>query len=54
MKRCINIIKNIKILPSFKLEGKEEEEKKYKSDLEKPKRIKREKKDTSIKYFIPL
>ena len=53
MKRSINIIKNIKVLPSFKLEGKEEE-KKYKSDLEKPKRIKREKKDTSIKYFIPL
>jgi hypothetical protein len=53
MKRSINIIKNIKVLPSFKLEGKEEEEK-YKSDLEKPKRIKEKPKDNSIKYFILL
>jgi hypothetical protein len=53
MKRNINIIKNIKIIPSFKLEGKEDEVK-YKSDIEKPKRIKEKTKDNSIKYFIHL
>jgi len=53
MKRSINIIKNIKVLPSFKIEGKEEE-RKYKSEIEKPKRIKKDSNENKIKFFINL
>jgi len=53
MKRNINTIKAI---PSFKFKGveKEDREKKYKSDLEKPKRFKKETNKDELKYFIHL
>jgi hypothetical protein len=53
MKRNINTIKAI---PSFKLKGveKDDKEKKYKSDLEKPRKQKKEVNKDEIKYFIHL
>jgi len=63
MKRSINIMKNIKIIPSFKLQTNKDtngsggalgEEKPIKSDLEKPKRFKKETNKDELKYFIHL
>lgn len=52
MKRNINTIKAI---PAFKLKGVEkEEEKKIKSEIEKPKKIKKHNSKEQIKYFIEL
>jgi hypothetical protein len=52
MKRNINTIKAI---PAFKLKGVEkDDEKKYKSDLEKPRKQKKEVNKNEIKYFIHL
>jgi hypothetical protein len=55
MKRSINIMKNIKIIPSFKLQSnKKDEEKPIKSDLEKPRKVKKETNKDELKYFIHL
>ena len=52
MKRNINTIKAI---PAFKLKGVEkDEEKKYKSEIEKPRKQKKEVNKDEIKYFIHL
>jgi hypothetical protein len=49
------ILHNIKVIPSFELKTKaDDKEKKYKSDLEKPKKIKKDNSKDQIKYFIPL
>jgi len=46
--------RNINIQPAFKLKGVEKDnEKKYKSDLEKKKKIKKETNKDELKYFIP-
>jgi hypothetical protein len=56
-------MKNIKIIPSFKLQTNKDtngsggalgEEKPIKSDLEKPKRFKKETNKDELKYFIHL
>ena len=39
MKKIINIVKKVKVLPAFKTHSKEEE-KPFQSDLEKPKKSK--------------
>jgi len=55
MRRSINIMKNIKVIPSFKLQtNKGEEKEKYHSDIEKKKKIKKEVDKNEIKYFISL
>jgi len=54
MKRSINIMKNIKVIPSFKLQSNKEEEKPIKSDLEKKKKVKKDLNKDELKYFIPL
>lgn len=52
MKRNINIIKPI---PSFELKSKgDDKERKYKSDLEKPHKVKKDNSKEQIKYFIEL
>jgi hypothetical protein len=52
MRRSINIIKNIKIQPLYSSINHDTEEKKYKSDLEKPRKVKKETNKDEIKYFI--
>jgi hypothetical protein len=48
-------MKNIKVIPSFKLQtNKGEEKEKYHSDIEKKKKIKKEVDKNEIKYFISL
>jgi hypothetical protein len=52
MKRNINTIKAI---PAFELKTKgNDKERKYKSDLEKPKKKKKEVNKNELKYFIHL
>ena len=48
------ILHNIKVIPAYELKSKGEEKEKYHSDLEKPKKIKKDKSKDQIKYFIPL
>ena len=46
---------NINIQPAFKLKGVEkDDEKKYKSDLEKPRKQKKDVNKDELKYFIHL
>lgn len=52
MKRNINIIKAI---PSFEIKSKgDNKERKYHSEIEKKKKVKKDNSKEQIKYFIPL
>jgi hypothetical protein len=52
MKRSIN---TIKVIPAFELKTKtNDKERKYKSDLEKPRKQKKEVNKDELKYFIHL
>lgn len=55
MRRTINIIKNIKVTPTYMFKGNDDDSvDKNKSDLEKPKKKKPDKDDKHLKYFIHL
>jgi hypothetical protein len=58
MRRTINIlsknIQKIKVIPSYEIKGKDDNGEKYKSDLEKPRKVKKETNKEQIKYFISL